>query len=339
MTAGSSALILMSLLISGYLFNLIFHPFRYFSSRAEGQKLFFMAAGTGLVLGAVIFAVTGMARPWLDSHSWVLKVAHSLDAAIPIPYACRLLLTIAASVLLSGLLNFLSVQLVRGRRSEKVHANGGSRSRAQCVYDRLTEQYGSPMAQLFRRAADRQKLVMITLRSRKIYCGRVFEVPPDIDFPDACIEVLPSFSACRDKDNLRMGESRTDYPVIDLWVARQRVYSLEEQIKLFDLEVKERFQAQVRDPIGKKFFRRTKRMLEAELSEARQLVDNVSGGRDFDVSDWIKVIPIREIESASFYDSEAYKAWFSGGDSSHSSDLMRQAACVEDVNDRIGKSL
>lgn len=61
------------------------------------------------------------------------------------------------------------------------------------------------MAQLLRRAADQQKLVMLTLKSRKIYCCRIFEVSPDISSAEACVDILPSFSAYLDKDTLKIG--------------------------------------------------------------------------------------------------------------------------------------
>lgn len=41
------------------------------------------------------------------------------------------------------------------------------------------------------------------------------------------------------------------------------------------------------------------------------MVVGFQGKKDFDIADWIKVISIKEIESASFYDPDAYTAWFS----------------------------
>jgi len=117
MGAGSSAIAVLVLVISGYVFNLIFHPIRYFSSRAEGQKLFFMSAGSGILIGAVVFlAVSGM-KPFLAPDSLALQLAQFVNRSIPIPYAFRLILALIASVVLSSLLNFFSVQIV-GKRGE-----------------------------------------------------------------------------------------------------------------------------------------------------------------------------------------------------------------------------
>ncbi len=315
MGAGSSAIAVLILVISGYIFNLIFHPVRYFSSRAEGQKLFFMSAGSGILLGAFVFLVVSGLKPHFAEGTWPLRLAQFVNQSIPVPYAFRLILALIGSVVLSSLLNLLSVKVVGGAKEKQHLLKGTSRTRAQRVYDRLTETNGSSMAQLFRRAADKQSLVMLTLKSRKIYCGRIFEVPANIDAADACIEILPSFSAYRDKDSLRMGEHRTDYPVIELWIARQRLYTLEENLRLFDLNAKRLYLKMVgahsNPGLVNKFLRRTRRMLETQRNEAHDVVEGFQGRKDFDVEDWIKVISIKEVESASFYDPDAYTAWFS----------------------------
>jgi len=315
MGAGSSAIAVLVLVISDYVFNLVFHPVRYFSSRAEGQKLFFMSAGSGILLGALVFVVISGVKPCFSGDSWPLRFAQFLNQSIPVPFAFRLIVTLIASIVLSSFLNLFSVKIVRGAKKRQQLLKGTSRTRAQRVYDRLTATNGSSMAQLFRRAADKQSLVMLTLKSRKIYCGRIFEVPPNIDAPDACIEILPSFSAYRDKDSLRMGDVRTDYPVIELWIARQRLHTLEENIQVFDQGesnlYKQLIALQPNTELVKKFLRRTRRMLDSQRKEAQDVVEGFHGKKDFDVEDWIKVISIKEIESASFYDPDAYTKWFS----------------------------
>lgn len=315
MGAGSSAIAVLVLVISGYIFNLIFHPARYFSSRADGQKLFFMSAGSGVLIGAVVFLAVSGVKPYFCEGSLPLRIAQFVNQSVPIPYAFRLILTLFGSAVIASLLNLLSVKIVGGA-GEKLHLlKGKVRTRSQRVYDRLTETSGSSMAQLFRRAADKQSLVMLTLKSRKIYCGRIFEVPANIDAADACIEILPSFSVYRDKDSLRMGGGRTEYPVIDLWVARQRLYTLEENLKLFDSNrgklLTKMSLSSPGDGVAEKYLRRARRVIEIRRDEARGVVQGFQGGRDFEVEDWVKVINIKEVESASFYDPDAYLAWFS----------------------------
>jgi len=315
MGAGSSAIAVLVLVISGFIFNLIFHPVRYFSSRAEGQKLFFMSAGSGILLGALVFLAVSWLKPCLPADSWPLRLAQFVNQSIPIPYAFRLILSLVGSVALALILNLFSVWIVGIATAKQKLLKGNYRTKAQRVYDRLTDWNGSSMAQLFRRAADNQSLVMLTLKSRKIYCGRVFEVPPNIDAADACIEILPSFSAYRDKDSLRMSRARTDYPVIELWIARQRLYTLQENIRLFDLNSAQLYSrmvsSQLDATVAAKFLRRARRMLESQRKDAAEVVDKFQGRKDFDVEDWIKVISIKEVESASFYDPDAYAIWFS----------------------------
>ncbi|MDQ1187564.1 hypothetical protein [Stenotrophomonas sp. SORGH_AS_0282] len=59
-----------------------------------------------------------------------------------------------------------------------------------------------------------------------------------------------------------------------------------------------------------KFLRRTRRLLDVQRAEAAEVVAGFQGRKDFDIQDWIKVISIKEVESASFYDPEAYAKWF-----------------------------
>lgn len=293
---SAAALALLPLLISGYLFNLIFYPFRYFSSRAEGQKLFFMAAGSGLFLGAAVFVgaytiLPGSSSDLSDSSDMV----RAAKAAIPVPHAFRLLLTLVVAIALGYLFNVLL--WLRYIRKPK--------STARCVYDRLTEVFGNPLDQLFRRAAETQKLVIVTLRSRKIYCGRIMEVPGNLDATGAFIEILPSFSGYRDKETLRFGTRRTEYPVITLWEAKQYVYSLERLLSLVNTLL-----PTVSDARARHILSRRQQRLERDLTEARTAVSEVGEPPGFDPNDWVKVLPVAEIESASFYDSRAYNVWF-----------------------------
>lgn len=295
---SAAALALLPLIISGYLFNLIFYPFRYFSSRAEGQKLFFMAAGSGLFLGAAVFVGSALIKSLsFFESSLASEVAREIDAAIPVPHACKLLFTLFFAVGLAYLFNLILwlKHLYKGK------------STGRCVYDNLTEKFGNPLDQLFRRAAETQKLVMITFQSRKIYCGRVMEVPGNLDAEGAFIEILPSFSGYRDKDTLSFGGKKTEYPVITLWEVKQYIYSIEQRLEITEQHLSGVQDERVRDILDK---RRGK--LEHDLAEARAVLAGVREPPDFDPNDWIKVFPVAEIESASFYDSRAYEVWFRG---------------------------
>jgi len=317
MGPGGSAIVLMSLLTSGYLFNFIFHPFRFFTRRAEGQRLFFMSAGSGIALAALVFPGAAFLKHLLPADSWPMLLAHAFASAVPVPHANKLFLTLVVAALLAYALNLASVRMVRGKHASHLLSSGGkAKSSAQCVYDTLTERHGTPMAQLLRRAADQQKLVMLTLKSRKIYCGRIFEVSPDIDSAEACLEILPSFSAYRDKDTLKMGDERTEYPIIDLWVATQRVYSLKEKLGLFRGTFAQFALRKAGSMIEEHMaaVRKYESGLKDEINELEAQIEGMLNGRDFDVQDWVKVIPLKEVESASFHDAGAYSAWFAAAE-------------------------
>ncbi|MGH8466251.1 MAG: hypothetical protein ACRER5_19090, partial [Pseudomonas sp.] len=135
MGAGSSAIAVLVLVISGFIFNLIFHPVRYFSSRAEGQKLFFMSAGSGILLGALVFLVVSGVKPLLPVDSWPLRLAQFINQSIPVPYAFRLILALIGAAVLASFLNLFSVWIVRGAKEKQQHLKGEPRTRAQRVYD------------------------------------------------------------------------------------------------------------------------------------------------------------------------------------------------------------
>jgi len=310
MGAGGSAIILMTLVISGYLFNLIFHPLRYFAKRAEGQRLFFMSAGTGLVLAAFAFSSIGLLKSLLPADHALLRLAAFFHAAVPIDHANKLMVTLLGGMLLAKVLNLGAARFVGATASSRAGWTGKTATRAQRVYDKLTERHGSPMAKLLRRAVDQQKLVMVTLKSRKIYCGHILEVAADIDAADACLEILPSFSGYRDKDSLKMGDDRTSYPAIDVWQANQRLRTAERELAWLPLEMARLIPRQ-RMAEMEPTLSRYEMELKEEIAKLTEFVHSAPGGREFDVDDWVKVIPLKDVESASFYDVDAYSAWFS----------------------------
>ncbi|WP_372016637.1 hypothetical protein [Pseudoxanthomonas sp. 10H] len=254
-----------------------------------------MAAGAGIILGAFVFFISGLLRaPLLNALPQVIEFAATIDRYVPIPYACRLILTIFASIAAANALNAI-LWVFYGR---------GGRGTEKRIYDKVVGRFGNSMSQLFRKAAARQKLVLLTLKSRKIYCGRILEVPNNINDDDAYVEILPSFSTWRDKDSLRMGGEKTEYPVIALWEAKQYLYSRQGVLRIFDHMV-ESF-----GDVAANAITLERERLQREINEAQAVIDKFGDYDIAEVNDWIKVIPVREIESASFYDPDAYRAWF-----------------------------
>lgn len=298
MPSGTSITALLPLIISGYFFNLIFYPTRYFCVRVDGQRLFFISAGTGLALGAVGFflaSIIGVTATYRGSAFFTL--AEKFSHAIPFPYANKLLFTIAFSVVLAYVLNFASYLWFKRTKTKA----------AKRIYGALVQRHGSPLSQLFRKAAEQQKLVMLTLKSKKIYCGRVLEVPTNLDIETAYVEILPKFSGYRDKDTLRMGSEKTEYPAITLWESMR--YLDGRRKVLSELERREK-QFNKQHPTHAEALREEKEKIIQEINVAETVIKNASAPRDFSIEDWIKVIPVKEIETATFYDPAAYSTWF-----------------------------
>lgn len=298
MPSGTSITALLPLVISGYFFNLIFYPTRYFCVRVDGQRLFFISAGTGLVLGAVgFFLASAIAATAAYRCSIFFMLAAELARAIPFPYASKLLFTIAFSIALAYTLNFASYLWFRPT-GVKV---------AKHIYGALVQRHGSPLAQLFRKATEQHKLVMLTLKSKKIYCGRVLEVPTNLDIETAYVEILPKFSGYRDKDTLRMGPERTEYPAITLWESKRYLDGRRKVLK--ELEWREE-SFRRKHPTEVEALVEEKEKIKREISQLEALISEARAPDDFSIDDWIKVIPVKEIETATFYDPKAYSTWF-----------------------------
>lgn len=109
----------MSLLTIGYLFNFIFHPFRFSTRRAKGPRLIFMSAGSGIALAALVFPFAAYLKHLLPADCWPMLLAHAFASAVPVTHASKLFLTLIVAVPLTTVLNLASVRLVRGKRASQ----------------------------------------------------------------------------------------------------------------------------------------------------------------------------------------------------------------------------
>ncbi|MGH8124109.1 MAG: hypothetical protein ACREPT_15235, partial [Rudaea sp.] len=279
---------------------LIFYPLRFFCGRADGQRLFFMSAGSGLALGLLAFLLTSVVRSNLPESSSITRIGLWVDRAIPVPFAGSLLLSLLLGPLLGLAANFLCLLL------KKFASSSADMPTAKWTYKKMLDRFGSPMAQLFRRAADEQKLVLLSLKSRKIYCGRLLEVPFNLDVDNAYIELLPKFSGHRDKDTLELGKKRIEYPAITLWEA---IRYLAERNAVRE-EIESSLRSATLTPQQTDILRQALSKVEREISELRDAINAIQAPAHFTIDDWKKVIPVGEIESASFFDSDAFGSWF-----------------------------
>lgn len=129
-------------------------------------------------------------------------------------------------------------------------------------------------------------------------------MPPNIDGDQAYVEFLPSFSGYRDKETLRLGVGRTEYPIIKIWEVQQYLYSQRGVLDFFDEHVEAFGDIGSAQAVAEERHR-----LESEIQDAESALASLTTNAIV-VSDWIKVIPVREIESATFYDPDSYDSWF-----------------------------
>ncbi len=63
-------------------------------------------------------------------------------------------------------------------------------------------------------------------------------------------------------------------------------------------------------PDGYDFLNEKHRQYKKELEDAEAAINAADIPADFDINDWVKVITIKEIESATFFDQKLYDSWF-----------------------------
>ena len=108
------------------------------------------------------------------------------------------------------------------------------------------------------------------------------------------------FSATRNKDSLQF-EYKIDYPAFHIWRLKLRIALLQ---KLAEIAPENPEKAMEREAIN------------AELQERQTLLASVAETAPagyteaLEIDLWSKVIPVREIESISFFDAEGNDKWF-----------------------------
>lgn len=311
MELGDSIIGLLPLLVSGYLFNLIFYPFRFFTGRADGQRLFFMSAGSGLIIGAIAFGLSYAASIAATTFSafegWLPNTIETLHQIIPISWIGSLLLTIILGPVLAFFGNGLIFLFRKLVATQEIKTS-------RWIYGEMNSWFGSPLARLLRQAADDQKLVLVNLSSRKVYCGRIMEAPLIVDGENAYIELLPKFSTYRDQGTLALNRNVLNYPAFNLWESQRY---RDERRKLLNHIESRLADTRTFWPFYQRMSSGTRKMYEKarttindELEDIEKLIGEIAPP-NFNVRDWIKVIPCSEVESASFFDDDAFKSWFS----------------------------
>jgi len=185
------------------------------------------------------------------------------------------------------------------------------------TYWREMSEHVTALDELVRRAVSDDSLVMICLKSRKVYCGLISGIRGVHESAMVHIQLIPAFSITRDKDSLKfLPETRTEYRAFSLKRAFDRKASLDSEIR--DIArlvrvlraVRSMSEASPDEPTiaGVKSYGRQL------IRERTDLVENLArygALQSFDATEWLKVIPASEIESASLYKDGDFDRWFS----------------------------
>lgn len=311
--SGTSLVGILPLLAAGFIFNRIFYITQFRLSKADGQRLFFSCAISGLLIGTCAFALCFALRTHVSTGSSLRSMMDWMHSSIPVPYGLSL---IATMLLAFGLGHLANLYLWTRKR---FIASDDKRLVKVWAYWRCMPEHISALDELLRRALNSDTLVLLCLKSRKVYCGVVSEMRGNHGSAVAYVQLIPFFSITRDKDTLQfLNNTKTEY----------RAYSLKRAY-----ERKRTVDAVIQETIAMyQFLRRDQEMRGADkhsevlevMQELKQVIRSQIKQRnlikatlkpyipddDFDISTWVKVIPVTEVESASLYKDADYNKWF-----------------------------
>lgn len=164
-------------LIGGFLFVHFAHYFRFAAQRLDGYRLLFQSAIAGVALSAIARCAE-LLIDWSPLGPPIQKLWHVFS---PFDYSA----TSALSLLLGPALA-LSLNLVIGKEKAK---------------DIEIRERGNVLIKLLHRAEKENRLISITLDTRKWYVGWVAQ-SPNLDPQELYFRLLPFISGYRDKDTL-----------------------------------------------------------------------------------------------------------------------------------------
>lgn len=327
MSASLAIYGLLPALFSGYLFNLLFCYTRYPFCRAESQRLFIQSAGVGLALTFIVFAmvsvfrqdILALVKTW-GGRRWI-DVAHE---SLPVEHAASLLLVFISGPVLALVFNTI---VAIARFLKALFQGVDYMPMAGWMYWRAGTNAPTGYEVLVHEAHRQHKLILINLKSRKIYCGEVILPPtPDRSGSLGCVKILPKLSSFRDKDTLEVCWERSiKYPIYEIWLLRGFLTSLEAQLKraksrpsllrwiLLTVPIRLPFSLRI-------YYIRSKKavaVLEDQIASVHYTMRQLSPSSDFtpDFEDWVKIISMSEVESVSIYYDGIAASWFTSNTS------------------------
>ncbi|MBY6204274.1 hypothetical protein [Halomonas denitrificans] len=171
----------------------------------------------------------------------------------------------------------------------------------QLAYCEWVKRSGSPIQKVAIEAFERQHMVLVCLKSRKVYAGLIFRMPPaSTDWQGQSLELVPAFSAARSLYTLQF-TSRLDYFSFAVW---QLIRWRQRLALAYGATTREKRRLLGEDLADED--------IKSELDDYDQLLSANEAPESFSIVDWAKVIPISEIETISLYDQSTPSDWFSG---------------------------
>lgn len=298
MSVGGAALAILPLLVSGFLFCLIFHPTRFLTAKFDGQRLFFLVAAFGMTfvgLGALLHR--GLRDRALAAWPWLEPVSAAARDALPVSSPGAAVAGVALSILAANLLNLAGSWIVAEGSLWARWRNGWS-----WTVRTLTPKVGDPLQQALVRAVALQKKVQVCLDSGRVYIGLVYRFPSRPHVETAYIELLTSYSLMREEVTGKFPprSSWTRYPGVVLTELRGEVETrrlLQEGVRT-DPTLKAHSKRALRDA-----FDRDIAVLNGEIGRLERKLNALPP------EDWVRVIPVAQIETIAFFEDEVFDAF------------------------------
>jgi hypothetical protein len=295
MSSSGVAILILPLLVSGFLFCVIQYQVRFWSAKLDGQRLFFLAAAIGLFFALVSAQIYPFIRAWLMQW-WPANLPSPtgrLSTVLPADSPGALVLTVLLSAAVALALNL--IYSLRPYKWGVRYVSGWGKT-----IEALVPAIGDPLQQLLVRAVQHQKKVQVSLQSGRVYIGFVYRTPQRPHVESAYIEILTEYSLFRnEKGKFPKREEWSVYPGAKVAELKGFIGTLEETIETIG-RLKE-LPAESRAKVNK--------LLKDRLAAAKSSLDEVLKRTSVQREDWIRVLPVSEIESVGFFDEDVYR-WF-----------------------------
>jgi hypothetical protein len=182
-------------LFGGYLLIHLIPYFRFRSQRLDGYRLLIESGIAGAFLLLAGRVVTYYLHRWAvwpiqTTENWWNQWAPPVDFLASA--GCSLVLGIGVPCL---------VYLIPGCRRDAAIA-------------KAIERYGSSLQRMLFSASIRERPVMLTLRSRKVYVGWIVDAP-NLKIHESHLKIIPMFSGYRDEHTLEVVPTQDYRPVYE----------------------------------------------------------------------------------------------------------------------------